>query len=121
MNTATFLKQFEHLADAPNGIAKMRELILQLAVRGKLVPQDPEDEPASELLKTIEAKKQRLIAEGKIRKPKALPSLDESAVPFRLPPAWCWMRLGNLGCPGRHNSLSWSSGLLVCRSTSRLC
>ncbi|PAB26122.1 hypothetical protein CC205_25490, partial [Pseudomonas savastanoi pv. nerii] len=60
------------LADAPNGIKKLRELILELAVRGKLVPQDPSDEPASELLNRIHAEKQRLLAESKVRKQKEL-------------------------------------------------
>ena len=52
------------------GIKKMRELILELAVRGKLVPQDQNDEPASELLKRIQAEKAKLIAEGKLKKEK---------------------------------------------------
>lgn len=60
MNAATFLEQFGHLAEAPTGIAKLRELILQLAVRGKLVPQDPKDEPASELLAKIDAANAKL-------------------------------------------------------------
>src|SRR5690606_7252419 len=55
------------------GINKLRELILELAVRGKLVPQNPDDEPASELLKRIEAEKARLVKEGKIKKQKPLP------------------------------------------------
>jgi len=53
MTPDRFLEQFGYLADAPNGIAKLRELILQLAVRGKLVAQDPNDEPASVLLEKI--------------------------------------------------------------------
>ncbi|WP_276679603.1 restriction endonuclease subunit S [Thalassolituus oleivorans] len=77
------------------GIKKLRELILELAVRGKLVPQNPEDEPASELLKKIDAEKAKLIAEGKIKKQKKLPEISEDEKPFELPQGWEWIRLGN--------------------------
>ena len=63
-------EQFSMLADAPQSVPRMRELILQLAVRGKLVRQDPGDEPAAGLLKKIAAEKARLVKEGKIRKQK---------------------------------------------------
>jgi len=62
------IEQFDLLATSTGGIAKLRELILSLAVRAQLVPQDPNDEPASELLKKIRAEKDRLIAEGKIKR-----------------------------------------------------
>ena len=78
------------------GIKKLRELILELAVRGKLVPQNPEDEPASELLKKIDAEKAKLIAEGKIKKQKKLPEISEDEKPFELPEAWEWVRLGTI-------------------------
>jgi type I restriction enzyme, S subunit len=97
VNAATFLEQFAHLAEAPNGIPKLRELILQLAVRGKLVPQDPNDEPAAELLKRIQAEKHRLIAEGTIRKSKPLPSAHPASELLELPSHWSWTRLGFIG------------------------
>lgn len=78
------------------GIAKLRELILELAVRGKLVPQDPEDEPASELLERIEKEKERLYKEGKIKKPKKPkkpPEIAEEEKPFELPEGWEWTQL----------------------------
>jgi type I restriction enzyme S subunit len=84
------------LAGAPNGIRKLRELILELAVRGKLVPQDPSDEPASELLKRIAEEKARLVAEGKIRKQKPLAEIGEEEKPFELPEGWEWVRLADL-------------------------
>lgn len=90
-------KHFETAFAAPDGIAKLRELILTLAMRGKLVPQDPNDPPASELLKEIEAEKQRLIKEGKIRKPKPLPPIKPEEVPYELPRGWEWVRLGEIG------------------------
>jgi len=68
MNLETFFDNFELLSNAPNGVQKLRELILQLAVQGKLVPQDPNDEPASVLLEKIRAEKERLIREKKIKR-----------------------------------------------------
>lgn len=76
------------------GIKKLRELILELAVRGKLVPQDPNDEPASELLKRIAAEKAELVKQGKIKKQKLLPEISEDEKPFELPVGWEWVRLG---------------------------
>ncbi len=82
------------------GIKKLRELILELAVRGKLVPQDPNDEPASELLKRIAAEKAELVKQGKIKKQKPLPEISEGEKPFELPEGWEWVRLGDLGVIG---------------------
>jgi len=78
------------------GIKKLRELILELAVRGKLVPQDPNDEPASLLLKRIAAEKAELVKQGKIKKQKPLPEISEDEKPFELPKGWEWCRLGDL-------------------------
>ena len=79
------------------GIRKLRELILELAVRGKLVLQDASDEPASALLKRIQAEKARLIAEGKIRKDKPLAAIAPEDKPFELPHGWEWAKLGFIG------------------------
>ncbi|MFG0874419.1 restriction endonuclease subunit S [Aeromonas media] len=78
------------------GIKKLRELILELAVRGKLVPQDPSDGPASVLLARIAAAKAQLVKDGKIKKPKALPEISEEEKPFELPEGWVCIRLGDL-------------------------
>lgn len=83
------------IATAPDGIKRLRGLILELAVRGKLVPQDPADEPASELLMRIEAEKARLVKEGKIRQPKAVEPVGEGERPFEVPETWAWTTLGN--------------------------
>lgn len=95
--TALLTENLPLLASAPNGIKKLRELILELAVRGKLVPQDPSDEPASELLTRIAEGKARLVAEGKIKKQKALAEIGEEEKPFNVPTNWEWIRLGQLG------------------------
>ena len=80
---------------------KLRQRILDLAIRGKLVPQDPNDEPASVLLDRIRAEKERLIAEGKIKRPKAKKSTDKShyqqfTLPFDIPDSWEWVRLKDI-------------------------
>ena len=79
---------------------KLRQKILDLAIHGKLVPQDPNDEPASVLLERIREKKDRLIKEGKIKKTKSTASSDMSHyenVPFGVPEGWCWCRLDCVG------------------------
>lgn len=78
------------------GIKKLRELILELAVRGKLVPQDPNDEPASVLLERIAAEKAQLVKYKKIKKPKPLPEIGEDEKPFELPMGWEWSRVNEL-------------------------
>ena len=78
------------------GIKKLRELILELAVRGKLVPQDPNDEPASVLLERIAAEKAELVKQGKIKKQKPLPEISEEEKPFELPEGWEWTTLNTL-------------------------
>ncbi|MFN7352050.1 MAG: restriction endonuclease subunit S, partial [Burkholderiales bacterium] len=92
-DTATLLEQyFDTAFNAADGIKKLRELILTLAMQGKLVPQDPSDPPASELLKEIEAEKKRLVKEGKIKTPKPLPPVTEAEKPYELPQGWEWVR-----------------------------
>ena len=78
---------------------KLRQKILDLAIRGKLVPQDPNDEPASVLLERIRAEKEQLIKEGKIKRSKKSAASDTSHyenVPYTLPNGWCWCKLGDL-------------------------
>ena len=86
------VRHFDLIAQAPGGVARLRELILTLAVQGKLVPQDPSDEPASELLKKIRAEKDRLIAEGKIKRDKPLAEIADEEKPFDLPTSWSWCK-----------------------------
>ena len=93
--TALLTDNLPLLAGAPNGIKKLRELVLELAVRGKLVPQDPSDEPASELLKRIAEEKARLVAEGKIKKQKALAKIGDDEKTLELPAGWAWQRFAD--------------------------
>jgi len=87
------LSNLNLLATAPGGVARLRELILTLAVQGKLVAQNPGDEPACVLLKKIRAEKDRLIAAGKIKRDKPLAEIAEEEKPFGLPVGWAWTRL----------------------------
>ena len=80
-----------------NYITDLRTSILQYAVQGKLVEQNPQDEPASELLKRIKAEKEQLIKDGKIKKEKSLPSITQDEIPYDLPQGWQWVRLGDIG------------------------
>ena len=94
---------------------KLKDKILQLAIKGKLVEQDPNHEPASELLKKIEAEKKKLYKEGKIRKPKKLTPIKEEEKPFDIPESWEWGRLGEIineiyggGTPSKSNGSYWN-------------
>ena len=95
---------------------KLKQAILQLAVEGKLVPQDSNDQPASQLLKEIYKEKQRLIKTGKIRKSKLLPPVTDEEKPFDIPGSWEWVRLGevtevNLGkTPSKSVDSYWRDG-----------
>ncbi|WP_283787024.1 restriction endonuclease subunit S [Bermanella sp. WJH001] len=79
-----------------HGIKKLRELILELAVRGLLVPQNPNDEPASVLLEKIAAEKAQLIKDGKIKTQKPLPEISDDEKPFELPKSWEWQRVNDV-------------------------
>lgn len=77
-------------------VKKLRQQLLQDAVQGKLLKQDPNDEPASELLKRIKAEKAKLVAEKKIKKEKELPPIKPEEIPFEIPEGWVWCRLGEI-------------------------
>lgn len=88
---------FDTLFTTEQSIDQLKQSILQLAVMGKLVPQDPNDEPASKLLNKIENQKAKLVKEGKIKKAKPLQPITEGEKPFVLPMGWEWVRLGQVG------------------------
>jgi len=97
MNIQVLLEKYFDVAfTAPNGVKKLRELILSLAMQGKLVAQDPHDVSASELLKEIEAEKERLVKEGKIKPQKLLPKISLEEIPYALPNEWLWVRMDDL-------------------------
>ncbi|HCE3214199.1 TPA: restriction endonuclease subunit S [Vibrio parahaemolyticus] len=95
-NWARISEHFDTLFTTEESIDQLKQTILQLAVMGKLVPQDPSDEPAAELLKRIAEEKAQLVKEKKIKKQKALPLIAEDEKLFELPSGWEWCRLGDL-------------------------
>ncbi|WP_171493543.1 restriction endonuclease subunit S, partial [Acinetobacter ursingii] len=90
-------EKFDLLFTTEYSIDQLKQTILQLAVMGKLVKQDPNDEPASELLNQIAEEKAKLVKEGKIKKSKPLSEIDLDKVPFEIPDSWAWARFSELG------------------------
>src|SRR5690606_19591497 len=99
--TAQGLKSKGRLKNIDNisseGVSRLRELILELAIRGRLVPQARSDEDANDLYESIQNEKSRLISEGKFKDQKLLPAVTNDEIPFSLPSKWIWIRLGNVG------------------------
>ena len=95
MNAARLLAYYERISDAPDAVAHMRRFVLKLAVRGKLVAQNPHDEPASGLLKRISEERHRLVKVGEISRNGSKPTkmIDRT---FTLPKSWEWVALGDL-------------------------
>jgi len=93
---AFYLQQLQRLTISSQQLEQLRQTILNLGVRGQLVPQSQSDEPAVELLKRIQAKKDRLVVDGKLKKEKLLPALTNEEEPFAAPVGWSWVRLDTL-------------------------
>ena len=107
-HVAFALDSLSPLTTRPDQIKALRQTILNLAVRGKLVEQDPNDEPASELLKRIAVDKSRLVKAGVIGEQKALPSVADAKTSFELPKGWVWTRLGHLSQFVTSGSRDWA-------------
>jgi len=103
MTVNLLFEHFATLATAPNGIARLRELILQLAVQGKLGTQDVGDEPALKLVERIRKEKERLVKEGTIKKDKPLKISNSEDPPGHLPKTWVWTRLSEVGLVNPRN------------------
>jgi len=91
-----YFNHLPRLTTRPEHIHQLRQTILNLAVRGKLAPQNPRDEPASELIKRIKAEKERMIKERKARKQEPQMELAANEMPFAVPNSWAWARLGDV-------------------------
>ncbi len=94
-NWARISEHFDTLFTTEQSIDQLKQTILQLAVMGKLVPQDPNDEPAAKLLERIAEEKAQLVKEKKIKKQKALPPIADDEKPFELPEGWEWCRFND--------------------------
>ena len=108
MNADWLLGLYDRIADAPDAVGRLRRFVLDLAVRGKLVPQDPADEPASELLERIAKEKARLVKAGEIRTEKPLPPIAEADKSYDSPDGWKWVRLGDLSKLVTSGSRDWA-------------
>jgi len=96
MKLKNFFEMFDQIADAPDAVPKMRELVLKLAVTGKLVSHNKRDEPAQMLLESMAVERAMLVAKKKIKSRPTVPvNLDEQ--PFNLPSSWSWARLSDVG------------------------
>ena len=100
MMLEAFLEKFDVFADAPDAMTKMRDLVLELAVQGKLVEQNPLDGPAEELLQQIEFTRSRKGQGGRGRKTETMPPVEPDEWPYEIPGGWRWIRLGSLGLIG---------------------
>lgn len=101
MIASSFWENFGNIAYAPNGVSKLREMILCLAMQGKLVEQNSADTPAKDLLAEVEAEKERLIRERVLKAPKELLEIREIESAYPLPKTWEWVRFGTIAL---HNS-----------------
>jgi type I restriction enzyme S subunit len=112
---------FDTLFTTEKSLDQLKQTILQLAVMGKLVPQDPNDEPAGTLLEKIAKEKAKLIKEGKIKKQKPLPKIREDEKLCDLPEGWMWTRLGNLSANVHYgytaSAIHGNSGIRLLRIT----
>ncbi len=95
-NLELIFRNFDSVVKTKEDIKDIRDLVLSLAVKGKLVPQDPIDEPANILLEKIKAEKEQLIKDKKIKKDKDLAPITEEEIPFEIPENWQWVRLGEI-------------------------
>lgn len=91
-----FAEHFHTLFTTEPSIDALKQTLLQLAVMGKLVPQDLNDESGSKLLNRLTQEKARLVAEGKLKKQKPLVAISEAERPFKIPENWAWSRIGEL-------------------------
>jgi type I restriction enzyme S subunit len=103
MNQAQLLAHFDRISDAPDAVPRLRRFILDLAVRGRLVEQGPNDEPVSVLLERIQAEKARLTREGPAKE-RSIPALSDEDVPFEVPVHWAWSQLAEIGLINPRNS-----------------
>ncbi len=97
MTSERLLAVYDCVADAPDAVGRLRRFVFDLAVRGKLVEQNPADEPVSELLRRITVEKRCMVEAGVIRRPRKLSNGEDLVPPFEIPATWCWRRLDVVG------------------------
>jgi type I restriction enzyme S subunit len=93
MNAELLIAHFDLINDAPEAIPRLRRFVLDLAVRGKLVAQESNDESAAQLFQRIQVEKARLMRASEVRKQKSFPPIDLDEAPFSAPRGWIWTRI----------------------------
>lgn len=118
MSLERLLQHFDRVTKTPDAVPHLRQFILDLAVRGKLAEQNPEDEPVSELLSLMQAKrKDHLAKEGRMKKHEPLPPVSPANAPFRVPNHWTWLHLCDVGelsggmTPSKNRSDFWEGDI----------
>lgn len=106
MDAQQFLAEFGHIANAPGGLESLRELVISIAMQGKLVEQDKKDQPASELLNQIKSEKQLLLKNRKVRQSESIREISVYEIPYSLPASWRWARIGEIGNVFNGNSIN---------------
>ena len=127
MDAQQFLAEFGYIANAPGGVSKLRELILQLAIRGELLGTPEGSTNARTLLSEIDSFRMELVSAGKLRRPTPQPNIEDSELTFKVPKNWGFERLGNV-CeivrgvtfPSSKKQTSRSSGVVACLRTSNV-
>ena len=119
MNPERLLKHFEAISEAEDAVPRLRQFILDIAVRGKLVEQNSTDEPADELLRRIQTERARLVKAGSVKEPPSLSPLKDTEIPYSAPSGWKWIRLGDSlnnhlggGTPSKTNAKYWGGNIL---------
>lgn len=103
MKAERLLELYDRISEAPDAVSRLRRFVLDLTVRGKLVEQDPEDEPASKLLEKIGTRKASLLKAGEIRKSQVGIAPINEEVPFPIPNGWAWSQIAELGVVSPRN------------------
>lgn len=127
MEVQQFLAEFGHLANAPGGVAQLRKLVLDLSIRGALLPPSDNASGARDLLASIASYRDDLVANGKLRRPTPLPPIADSELTFSIPDGWAFERLGNI-CeivrgvtfPASKKLTSRTEGTVACLRTSNV-
>ena len=116
MNPSRLITHYDEISDAPDATSRLRNYVLELAVRGKLISQDPNDESASEFLKRYEAEGVGLDKVGMDHNNKVSPTIEAEDAPFMIPSNWCWVRFGSIvdfsagRTPPRNEPSFWNNG-----------
>lgn len=115
MKAEELLRRYARVADAPDAISRLRRFVLDLAVRGKLVPQSSIDEPTRSLVARIDSRRLAKVSAGTAKAGPELPAVAAHEAPFNIPPTWGWVRFASIAgfgagrTPSRNDTSYWDS------------